>query len=198
MPAFFYILFSAAADKFYIGHTSEALEERLRKHNSNHKGYTGKFQDWKIVYFEIHESKELAYAREREVKNWKSRSRILKLMNGSEHPGSEAGRVGGSNPSAPTKPQILWGFFMPFCFYILYSPTADQYYIGHSGDAMEERLRKHNSDHRGFTGKVHDWSVVYVEHFDTKQMAYAREREVKRWKSRKQIEKLIEGSEHPG
>ncbi|MBL7870279.1 MAG: GIY-YIG nuclease family protein, partial [Cyclobacteriaceae bacterium] len=52
MNALFYILFSSTAGKFYIGHTTEPIEERLRKHNSNHKGFTGKFQDWKIVFIE--------------------------------------------------------------------------------------------------------------------------------------------------
>jgi putative endonuclease len=47
-----YILFSQTAGKFYVGHTTEAPEERLRKHNSVHKGFTGKFNDWKLVYHE--------------------------------------------------------------------------------------------------------------------------------------------------
>jgi putative endonuclease len=80
MNALFYIQFSSTANKFYIGHTIEPIEERLRKHNSNHKGFTGKFQDWKVVYKEIYLSKELAYAREREIKSWKSRKRIEKLI----------------------------------------------------------------------------------------------------------------------
>ena len=88
MEAYFYILLSPSTDKFYIGHTTESLEERLRKHNSNHKGFTGKFRDWIIVYSESYPTKELAYAREREVKNWKSKSRIQKLIAGSEHSGS--------------------------------------------------------------------------------------------------------------
>ena len=41
--AYFYILFSAPADKFYVGHTNESLDERLRKHNTGHKGFTGKY-----------------------------------------------------------------------------------------------------------------------------------------------------------
>ena len=86
MNATFYILFSAVANKYYVGHTTEAVEERLRKHNSNHKGFTGKFNDWVVVHIERFESKQLAYAREREVKNWKSRSRIEQLVAG--HPGS--------------------------------------------------------------------------------------------------------------
>jgi putative endonuclease len=48
---YFYILFSAVKNSYYIGHTSD-LHERLRKHNSNHKGFTGKIGDWEIVYQE--------------------------------------------------------------------------------------------------------------------------------------------------
>jgi len=57
-----------------------------------------------------------------------------------------------------------------------------------------ERLRKHNSNHKGFTGTVDDWSVVYFETFPDKSTAYKREREVKNWKSKKLIEKLISDS----
>jgi putative endonuclease len=81
-------------------------------------------------------------------------------------------------------------------FYILYSAIPDKYYVGHTGEELAERLRKHNSNHRGYTGGVSDWQVVYKEIFDSKERAYAREREIKKWKSRKLIEGLI-GSEHP-
>ena len=86
MSAHFYILYSATADRYYVGHTTEPLEERIRKHNSDHKGFTGKYRDWKIVYSEIHESKNAAYRRELEVKSWKSRKRVAQLIAGSEHP----------------------------------------------------------------------------------------------------------------
>ncbi len=81
----FYILYSEKIDKYYIGHTTELVDERLRKHNSNHAGFTGKANDWKVVYTEQYDSKDLAYARERAVKNWKSRKLIIKLI-GLEHP----------------------------------------------------------------------------------------------------------------
>ncbi len=48
---YFYILYSEQLDKYYIGHTAE-LEERSRRHNSNHKGWTGKVNDWEIDYSE--------------------------------------------------------------------------------------------------------------------------------------------------
>jgi putative endonuclease len=82
-----YILYSKKADRYYIGHTCDNVLERLRKHNSNHRGYTGKFNDWEIVFVEEFENKNLAYARERELKNYKDRERIKKLIAGKEHPG---------------------------------------------------------------------------------------------------------------
>ncbi|HCQ28716.1 MAG TPA: excinuclease ABC subunit C [Flavobacteriales bacterium] len=85
---------------------------------------------------------------------------------------------------------------MRFLVYILFSKKIDKFYIGHTGDNILERLRKHNSNHKGFTGKSDDWKIVYTEEFDTKEEAYKRERQIKSWKSRKQILKLI-GEEHP-
>ncbi|WP_433832240.1 GIY-YIG nuclease family protein [Flavobacterium anhuiense] len=79
-------------------------------------------------------------------------------------------------------------------FYILYSKSLNQYYIGHTSESLEERLRKHLSNHSGFTSKAKDWSVVYSEKFDSKSKAYLRELEVKKWKSRLRIEKLIQNS----
>jgi len=76
VQAIFYILFSESADKYYVGHTTEPIEERLRKHNSNHKGFTGKFADWIVVYTEVYASKQDAYRRELQVKKWKSRKMI--------------------------------------------------------------------------------------------------------------------------
>ena len=66
-----------------MGYTSDLLEERLRKHNTNHKGYTGKTNDWVIVYFDIYESRKEAYARERDIKSKKSRIYIEKLISSS-------------------------------------------------------------------------------------------------------------------
>lgn len=101
MPFYVYILFSATANQYYIGFTGDDLSERLRRHNSNHKGFTGKYHDWKIVYTEPFNLKSDAIKREAEIKSWKSRLRIEKLI-GSEHPDFQVGRVGGSNPSIST------------------------------------------------------------------------------------------------
>ena len=80
--------------------------------------------------------------------------------------------------------------------YILYSPIRNKYYIGHTGDDLSERLRKHNSHHKGFTGNTGDWKIVYIEQYTSKQEAYSREREIKSWKSSRRIGQLI-GSKHP-
>ncbi|WP_228376810.1 GIY-YIG nuclease family protein [Chryseobacterium formosense] len=44
---------------------------------------------------------------------------------------------------------------MCYC-YILYSKSLDKYYIGHSCEDLQERLRKHLSNHTGFTDKAKD------------------------------------------
>ena len=78
-----------------------------------------------------------------------------------------------------------------FYLYILYSPSLNKYYVGSTGDVLEERIRKHNSNHKGFTGSRGDWELKYSEEFNTKTDAIAREKEIKKRKSRKLIEKLI-------
>ena len=74
-----YIIYSKSINRFYIGATSQ-LEERIKKHNTNHKGYTGKSNDWKLVYKEEFTILEEAYQRERQIKKWKSRSKIEMLI----------------------------------------------------------------------------------------------------------------------
>ena len=62
------------------------VEQRLSKHLSNHKGYTSRAKDWKVVFVEDFVSKEQALDKERQIKKWKSRKAILKLIKDSEHP----------------------------------------------------------------------------------------------------------------
>ena len=78
-----------------------------------------------------------------------------------------------------------------FDVYILFSPSKNKYYIGHTGDTLEERLRKHNTNHKGFTGGSGDWQLKYSEPYPTKPEAYQRELQIKGWKSRVNIERLI-------
>ena len=74
-----YILFSDSKNKFYIGFTSN-LKERLIRHNQKSKGFTGNTNDWKVVYTENYETKELAHKRELQIKSWKSRIKIQELI----------------------------------------------------------------------------------------------------------------------
>jgi putative endonuclease len=52
----------------------------LRKHHSNHSGYTSRAKDWEIVYTEEYLTKEEAIKREKEIKNWKSSLKIKELI----------------------------------------------------------------------------------------------------------------------
>ena len=54
---------------------------------------------------------------------------------------------------------------MNYTFYILYSSSLDRYYIGHTGEDVEERLRKHLTHHKGYTSKAQDWQIVYTEKY---------------------------------
>jgi putative endonuclease len=78
--------------------------------------------------------------------------------------------------------------------YILHSNILNKYYIGSTESAMEDRLRRHLSDHKGFTGKVKDWKLVYLEETTDKKSAIQRENQIKSWKSRIKIEELIKKS----
>ena len=84
---------------------------------------------------------------------------------------------------------------MKHSVYILFSISLDSYYIGHTGSSMEERLRHHLTNHKGYTARAKDWNVVYVKSFQSKSDAYQRELQIKRQKSRKYIETLINNHE---
>jgi putative endonuclease len=83
-----------------------------------------------------------------------------------------------------------------FTVYILYSESADKYYIGHTAD-LKSRLLQHNdafvdTHATKFTLKNGPWKLVYSEDgFATRSEAMKREREIKGWKSRVMIQKLV-------
>ncbi|QAA81752.1 GIY-YIG nuclease family protein [Aequorivita sp. H23M31] len=77
-----------------------------------------------------------------------------------------------------------------YYLYILYSEHLDRYYIGSTED-ISVRLKEHLWNHKGFTAKAKDWEIRYSENFRTRSEALAREQQIKKWKSRKLIEKLI-------
>ncbi len=63
--------------------------------------------------------------------------------------------------------------------YILYSSTLKKYYTGQTEGSMMERLRRHNSAHKGFTGKVNDWVIVYTVEKGDKSEALSLEQKIK-------------------
>jgi putative endonuclease len=77
-----------------------------------------------------------------------------------------------------------------FYTYIIYSKSKAKYYIGYTHN-LEKRLTRHNSGWSSSTKAGIPWKLVYFEEFDTKSKALKREYELKRMKSRKYIEELI-------
>lgn len=79
---------------------------------------------------------------------------------------------------------------MLYTFYIIYSAKLDRYYSGHTDD-IEERIVQHNEGISDYTSKANDWAVAYTESYSTREEARKRELEVKKKKSRKYIEWLV-------
>ena len=79
---------------------------------------------------------------------------------------------------------------MTLVVYILYSKNLDCYYIGHTQN-LGTRLNQHNSQVSKSTKKTNDWEIVYQECFETRSAAVHRELAIKRKKSRKYIEMLL-------
>jgi putative endonuclease len=102
------------------------------------------------------------------------------------------GRVTGSNPVTPTKTsRHVAAFLFMARLYILYSETLDKFYVGATADDLNQRIRRHLTDHRGFTATAKDWKLVYNEEFDSISDALKREKQIKAWKSKTMIKKLI-------
>ena len=79
-----YILYAQSIDKFYVGFTGDRPEIRLEKHLASHKGFTSRAKDWQIVYIEKFDVKDQAIQREKQIKNWKSKKKIIELIRSSE------------------------------------------------------------------------------------------------------------------
>ena len=78
-----------------------------------------------------------------------------------------------------------------FYTYIIYSKSANRYYVGYTHD-LKLRIERHNSGWSRSTKSGIPWKLVYHEKFDTKSDAIKRENEIKRKKSRKYIKELID------
>jgi len=83
MAYWVYILRSESTGRFYVGHTDD-LGDRIRRHNEGRSEATRTRGPWKLAYQEEFSTRQAAAARERAIKNQKSRSYIERLC--ARHP----------------------------------------------------------------------------------------------------------------
>jgi putative endonuclease len=76
---FVYIIQSQADSSYYVGYTRN-LEKRLIYYNLGKSKYTKRKMPWKLVYKEFIETKKEVLKREKQLKNWKNRKAIERLI----------------------------------------------------------------------------------------------------------------------
>jgi len=76
---FVYILQSMKDFSFYIGQCDD-LDHRMSKHSEGMSKYTASKRPWRLVYFEMYESRTAALKREKQIKNMKSKIYIQHLV----------------------------------------------------------------------------------------------------------------------
>ena len=75
-----YVLYSEVSDKIYIGYTTNP-QGRLESHNHpKNKGWTKRYQPWKIIHSESFYTKSAAMKREQELKSHQGRDFIHNLI----------------------------------------------------------------------------------------------------------------------
>jgi len=77
-----------------------------------------------------------------------------------------------------------------FYFYILVSEKTGKYYYG-STENFELRMALHNSGKVRSTKNDFPWKKLFVQNFPTLIEARQRELQVKKWKNRTAVEKMI-------
>ncbi len=77
-----YILYSAGADKYYIGHTDD-VNRRLLEHNEiSEKSYTSRFRPWELkVFFPVGEERGFAMKIEKHLKKQKNKLYLEEIIN---------------------------------------------------------------------------------------------------------------------
>ena len=80
-----------------------------------------------------------------------------------------------------------------FYIYILYSIKADKYYVGQT-DNVERRLLEHNEiSENSYTSRYRPWILkIKLPVGDSRSLALKVEKHIKKQKSRKYIEDIIE------
>ncbi len=85
---------------------------------------------------------------------------------------------------------------MSFHVYILLSETTNRYYVGQTQD-VKERLAYHNANYSKSLRNRGPWQLVYQEEYKTRGQAMRRERQIKSWKDRGMIERLVVVGSNP-
>jgi putative endonuclease len=70
---------------FYTGHTLN-LKQRLQQHQNGEVRFTRGLRPVKLVYYELHKSKQDALAREMQIKNWSRQKKINLIKFGHPNP----------------------------------------------------------------------------------------------------------------
>ncbi len=84
MP-FVYLLASKPYGTLYVGSTID-LARRVREHkNKAMPGFTAKYNVNQHVWYEVHESLETAWLRERQIKEWKRDWKIAMIERENPH-----------------------------------------------------------------------------------------------------------------
>jgi len=79
---------------------------------------------------------------------------------------------------------------MSYQLYILQSETTSRYYIGQTQD-VPKRLAYHNANYSKALKNRGPWRLIYSEDYPTRAEAMRRERQIKSWKDREMIERLV-------
>lgn len=77
-----------------------------------------------------------------------------------------------------------------FYIYILKSSKNGKYYTGVTNNIVS-RINYHNSGKVKSTKNGKPWILIHIEKYDTLSEARKRENQIKKWKSRSAIEKLL-------
>ncbi len=76
MAFYVYILASKRNGTLYVGMTDDLSRRMLEHQQGAFRGFTKKYGVTILVWFEIHETRESAFARERAIKKWNRRWKI--------------------------------------------------------------------------------------------------------------------------
>ena len=80
-------------------------------------------------------------------------------------------------------------YIMVYTVYILRS-NKNRYYVGCTGNLVE-RIKEHKLGKTKSTKFFESFEVIYTEIFQTKQEAYKRERQIKKYKGGEAFKKLL-------